>query len=139
MVARATSPLRHAGARVLVMDDEPTVREIAGIILRRLGFDVAQASEGEAAAFAYADALDQQRPFDVVLLDLTVRGGLGGAAALELMGAEHPEVRAIVTSGYSNDPIMASPEQHGFVAVLPKPLTAKELTEVVLGVLDAAG
>ena len=134
---RAGSSQRHAGARVLVMDDEPTVRDIASVILRRLGLEVTQACDGEAAAFAYADALDKGRPFDAVLLDLTVRGGLGGAPALELMRDQDPNVRAIVTSGYSNDPIMAAPLRHGFVAVLPKPFTAKQLGEVVLEVLDA--
>ena len=116
-----------AGGTVLVMDDEESVREVLGAMLRAFGYDVAFAGNGTEAVALFEARRTQERPFDLVLLDLTVRGGMGGAAALSRMKAIEPEVKAVATSGYSNSSILANYKAHGFVGRLEKPFRAEEL------------
>jgi DNA-binding NtrC family response regulator len=73
----------------------------------------------------------EEKPFDLVLLDLTVRGGMGGAAALTRMKAIAPEVKTVATSGYSNSPILANYKAHGFIGRLEKPFLAEELKAIL--------
>ena len=80
----------------------------------------------------------EERPFDLVVLDLTVRGGMGGAAALTHLKAIDPGVRAVATSGYSNDPIMADHAAHGFVGRLEKPYLVEELATLLSAVMPGA-
>lgn len=125
--------------RVLVMDDEKMVLDMTQAILCRLGAQVAATADGAAAVAAHADALQEGRPFDVLILDLTVPGGMGGIEALAQMKILQPDVKAVVCSGYSADPVMGEPGRFGFAAVLPKPFTLAQLAEVVgrLGQRDA--
>lgn len=106
---------------VLVMDDEPRLRELVADCLLAIGCRVIQACTGEEAIDQYRKAMDEGDPFDVVVLDLTVRGGMGGAETLERMRGIHPATLAIACSGYSNDPVMCDPARFGFAAAIEKP------------------
>jgi CheY-like chemotaxis protein len=116
-----------APGSALVMDDEPLVRDFLQSALERLGWHVATVKEGAEAVRLFAEARAAGASFDVVLLDLTVRGGMGGVATLAALRELDPAVRAIVTSGYSEDPVLACPTEYGFAAVLAKPFTLERL------------
>ena len=131
---RALSPPEGAAqapqagnGRVLVMDDERMVREIAAAMLQELGYEVESAADGVAAIALYEQARAQGRPFSAVIMDITIPGGMGGKEAIRELLAIDPGVRALVSSGYSNDPVMADFAEHGFCAVIPKPYRLADL------------
>jgi CheY-like chemotaxis protein len=124
-------PTAMTAARVLVMDDEPMLRRVARSLLVGLGHEVELAAEGAEAVLRYSDARASGRPFDLVILDLTVPGGQGGVAALEALKRIDPGVKAIVSSGYSDDAGLAHASTLGFVAALPKPYTVAELKRAI--------
>jgi PAS domain S-box-containing protein len=130
--ARATG-----SGRVLVMDDEPAVRKVATVMLARLGYDVDAASDGAEALDKVRVARAAGRPFDVLLVDLTVPGGMGGAETAERLPLVDPDVVAVATSGYSNDPVMGRCRDFGFVAVIAKPYTPADLGLVISEALQA--
>ncbi|MBF0329365.1 MAG: PAS domain S-box protein [Nitrospirae bacterium] len=107
--------------KVLVMDDEDVVRTVVRELISSLGHEVEVAEHGEAALKKYKRAKDSDRPFDIVILDLTIRGGMGGAETLNKLKELDPEVKVIVSSGYSEDASLAEYKKQGFVAVLKKP------------------
>jgi CheY-like chemotaxis protein len=109
------------GGRVLVMDDEEMVLSMARRMLTRLGYDAEFARNGYEAIELYKEAFESGVPFDAVILDLTIRGGIGGREVVARLREIDCDVKAIVSSGYSNDPVMADFEAHGFVGVIPKP------------------
>jgi len=115
--------------RILIMDDEAMIRKLAGELLTYLGYTVDFAPDGSEALKRYKKALESDKPFDAVILDLTVKGGMGGKKALEQLAKIDPQVVGIVSSGYSNDPIIAEYERHGFSGVVTKPYTMGELGE----------
>ena len=117
--------------RVLVMDDEETIRQISSRILTRHGFTVVTAPDGAAALHLYEEALRNGAPFDVVILDLTIRGGMGGRDTMRALQELDPRVKAIVSSGYSNDPVMSTYRQHGFRGVVAKPYQMDSFVETV--------
>jgi signal transduction histidine kinase/ActR/RegA family two-component response regulator len=136
--ARAT-PIRTRGTgRVLAMDDEPLVRRSLERALSSLGYEVTVVKDGERALSAYRDALEAGKPYDAVLLDLTIPDGLGGAETMSQLVSMDPDVRGIVSSGYSNDPILAEWVEHGFSGVASKPYTLQTLAEVLARVLTNA-
>jgi len=122
--------------RILVMDDEDIVRNLAGDLIRALGHEVELAKDGEAVIEKYTAAMESGRPFDTVILDLTVRGGLGGRETIGRLHAIDPDVRAIVSSGYSDDAVVADYEKHGFKAYLGKPYRLSELRDALNAVLS---
>jgi two-component system cell cycle sensor histidine kinase/response regulator CckA len=126
---------RTGNSRILIMDDEDMVRDIAGQILTRLGFEVSYARDGAEAIELYVQARSAGRPFDVVIMDLTIPGGIGGKEAVKQIREIDPRVKAIVSSGYSNDPIMARYTEYGFSGVVSKPYTIKVLGETIRKVL----
>ncbi len=126
---------RRGEGRVLVMDDEHPVREIARECLEALGYQVATASNGAEAIAAFERAAKEGRPFAVVILDLTIPGHSGGVEVLARLRGLGSEVKAIASSGYSSDPVMANPRQFGFSAVLAKPYRLAELSEAVRAAL----
>lgn len=132
-VSSDLATLPHA-RRVLLMDDESSIRLLASTILKRAGYEVVAVDEGAAAVNEFAGARAAGRPFDLVILDLTVPGGMGGGDAMAKLREMDPAVRAIVSSGYSSDPIMANYRAHGFSARVPKPYQASELLDVVRSV-----
>jgi CheY-like chemotaxis protein len=120
-----------ATGRLLVMDDEQTVADVTCAMARRLGYETTSVPDGEAALTAYVQAATEQRPFDLVIMDLTVPGGMGGREAVQRLHEIYPDARVIVSSGYSDDASMAEYAQCGFIASLAKPYTMQELERVL--------
>ncbi len=129
-----TSNLRGQG-RILVMDDEEPVLKLARMALLRLGYDVEAVTDGATAVTAYKKAMEEGNSFDAVIMDLTIPGGVGGKETLARIRRIDPLVKAIVSSGYSNDPVMADYESYGFCGRVAKPYKVRELAEVVGSVL----
>ncbi len=121
--------------RVLIMDDEVSIRKLGSAVIKRMGLEVTAVNDGAAVVSEYAAASAAGTPYDLVILDLTVPGGMGGAEAMQQLRTMDGDVRAIVSSGYSSDPVMANHVVHGFCARVPKPYTAEELIEVVSSVM----
>lgn len=121
--------------RVLVMDDEVMVRSALHATLEDKGFDVIAASNGEEAVRIYTKAKADGIPFDAVILDLTIRGGMGGKDAVQCLLKEDPMVKAIVMSGYSEDPVLAAPQKYGFKAGMVKSFDADELNDLLRQVI----
>jgi PAS domain S-box-containing protein len=122
--------------KILVMDDEEIVRELACGILINIGYEVIGATDGAQAVRLYKKAKELGHPFDAVIMDLTVPGGMGGREATKKLTEIDPEVKVIVSSGYSNDPIMADFKKYGFSGVIAKPYRIKELSEVLYKVVS---
>lgn len=127
-------PSGRAG-RLLVMDDENTIRETIGETLTKLGHTVELTSDGQSAVAVFAQAQAEGRPFDAVLLDLTIPGGMGGLETLRALQALDPGVQAVVMSGYTNDRVMHGYEAAGFKAALAKPFNSEMLSEALKPVL----
>ncbi len=124
--------------RVLFMDDEPTIRHMAGLFFGRLGAEGEMAADGAEALAKYRAAKEGGRPFDVVIMDLTVPGGMGGREAMEKLRTYDPNVKAIVSSGYSRDPVLANYRLHGFRGILPKPYGLEQLRRALRDLCDGA-
>jgi PAS domain S-box-containing protein len=127
-------PVKGTG-RVLVMDDEEMVLDVAGAIMKSLGYDVTTARDGDEAILLVRTARHAGVPFDAVIMDLTIPGGMGGREAIGPIREIDPAVKAIVSSGYSNDPVMAAHREHGFDGVVTKPYTVARLAETLVAVL----
>ncbi len=127
-------PQKEKG-RILVMDDEEVVRDVAGRILEYLGYEVAFAEDGDEAVEAYKRAKASGKAFDAVILDLTIPGGRGGKATLEEIKAIEPQVKALISSGYSSDPVVAEYAKHGFMGMVSKPYKIEELAQVLHDVI----
>ncbi len=123
--------------RVLVMDDEESVREVAGEMLKHLGYEVEYAGNGSEAIEKYNKVMEKGKAFDVVIIDLTIPGGMGGKEAMELLLNIDPSVKAIVSSGYSNDPVMSEYVRYGFKGVVCKPYRMEELGKTVQEVMKS--
>lgn len=121
--------------RILVMDDEEMVRDVVGDLLKILGYEVEFASDGLELTDLYRKAKDSGQPFDAVIMDLTVPGGMGGEESVRKLLEMDPEARAIVSSGYCNDPVMSNFEKYGFSGVVAKPFKIEELGEALHRVL----
>lgn len=117
--------------RVLVMDDEEAIRNLATRILSQKNCLVTTTSNGEEALAAYEAAQANGQPFDVVILDITIRGGMGGKDTIQRLREIDPSVKAIVSSGYSNDPVMSNYRRYGFRGIVPKPYQADDLIRAV--------
>lgn len=122
--------------KILFMDDEQDVRDIAGEMLNYIGYKVEFAVDGVEAIELYKKAKELQQPFDAVIMDLTIPGGMGGEEAIKKLRELDPEIKAIVSSGYSNAPIIAQFQEHGFSGVIPKPYEVKDLSEVLHKVIE---
>jgi signal transduction histidine kinase/CheY-like chemotaxis protein len=117
--------------RVLFMDDEQIIREMMMMVLKRFGLTVDCAVDGAETVAKYRAALAAGARYDLVIMDLTVPGGMGGLAALGHLRLLDPTVRAVVSSGYSSDPVLANFRAHGFVAVIAKPYEVNELSRIL--------
>lgn len=121
------------------MDDEPLVSMVAGEMLEHLGYDVEFARDGEETLVMYGAARELGVPFDAVIMDLTIPGGMGGREAIARLRELDPNVRAIVSSGYSNDPVMAQYTSYGFSGVMVKPYDLGDLADQLDRVLRGGG
>jgi len=121
--------------KILVMDDEKNLRELVGESLRNLGHEVLLATEGQETIELYIREKHRERPFDLLFLDLTVREGLGGLGTIqELLGMD-PATKAVVMSGYADDPAVVDPGRYGFKASLRKPFSSDRLQEILAQVM----
>ena len=134
-VEEGGEPIRGQG-RVLVLDDEEAVRTVAGSLLQRLGYEPELVVDGAEALRAYGEAMEQGDGYCVVIMDLTVPGGMGGGEAVRRLLEMDPQARVIVSSGYSDDPIMAEYAEHGFNGVVTKPYDIRELSRELSRVMQ---
>lgn len=123
-------------ARILVLEDEPLIRQLLYANLTGRGYLVETTRDGAETVRRYREEFAKNTPFDLVILDLSIPGGLGGRETMEQLRALHPGVRAIVSSGYSDDAVMSRYMDFGFRAVLPKPYDPAELVALVAEVLE---
>ena len=119
------------GRKVLVMDDEAMLRVLEEKMLQRLGYHVKTVKDTKEAVDAYRKSLEDSEPFDLVLLDLTVKGGPGGREALRELLKLNPDVKAVVCSGYADDPVMSNYGEYGFRASLAKPFQKASLEDAL--------
>jgi signal transduction histidine kinase/CheY-like chemotaxis protein len=130
--APATTPVKATlSGRALVLDDEDSIRRLATAMLARLGLETVAVVDGAEAIRAYAAALEQGRPFSLVILDLTIPGGIGGEETLRELLKIDPAVCAIVSSGYSNNPVLSDHRSYGFKGMVSKPYELADLALVV--------
>ena len=119
-----------------IMDDDEMVREMVRKILSHLGYHVTVTADGQNAVKIYKSARSQKIPFDLVIMDLTIPGGMGGSETMKRLQEIDPNVKGIVSSGYSNDPIMANYRKYGFVGRLSKPYQIELLSSTIANILD---
>jgi len=124
------------GGHILVVDDEEMIRKVLGNMLLLMGFDPVFAADGDEAITLYQQAVISNRRFQMVILDLTIPGGKGGQETIKELLEIDPKAKAVVASGYSNDPVMADFGSYGFKAVLTKPFDIDEVRLVLEDVLD---
>jgi PAS domain S-box-containing protein len=123
--------------RILIMDDDEAVRSAAAELLEAIGYEVETAADGAEAIDLYSAAMKSDRSFDAVVLDLTVPQGIGGRETMTRLLEIDPGVRAIVSSGYSTDPVMANYRDHGFSGVAVKPYRLEELAGTLSSAIES--
>ncbi len=133
-------PGLHTGkGRVLLMDDDEFLLEMTSELLQHLGYTVETAKDGKEALDLYKMGLESGQKHAVVIMDLTIPGGMGGKETIRELRKLDPEAKTIVSSGYSTDPIMANFKDYGFDAMLPKPYEVAELAETLHKVIHQSG
>jgi CheY-like chemotaxis protein len=128
LIPKKRQEVKKSRKKVLVMDDESMVREVTEHLLTASGYDVELASDGLEAISLYVKANEANDPFNVVFLDLSVKGGLGGKPTLKRLMEIDPHVMAIVSTGYTDDPIIHDFRDYGFMGAVTKPFTLEKLT-----------
>jgi PAS domain S-box-containing protein len=121
--------------RILVMDDEAALKKMIGRMLEKLGYEAEFAKDGAEAIEMYKAAKKSEKTYDAVILDLTIPGGMGGKEAIQKLLEIDPEVKAIVSSGYSDDPVLSNFQEYGFKGMMPKPFESRSLGKVLHEVL----
>ncbi|MEA1996260.1 MAG: ATP-binding protein, partial [Gemmatimonadota bacterium] len=124
-----------ARGKILVMDDEAGVRDVACRLLMLLGQEVDSAADGAEAIEMYIKAGESGRPYDIVIIDLTIPGGMGGKEAVGKLLEIDPGVKAIVSSGYSNDPVLSEFKKYGFCGMVSKPYKIEEMKELLNNIM----
>ena len=127
------------GLRILLMDDEESILSSVGELLLFHHHHVEYAKDGQEAIQKYLQAMDSEKPFDISIMDLTIPGGMGGQETMAYLRDYDPKIRAIVSSGYANDPILAEYERYGFAGAIVKPFTYEELITVIHSVARTNG
>ena len=127
--------LRLGRGKILVMDDEESIRLLLDQMLTLLGYTVEITTNGKEAIERYSKAQDLGQPFTAVILDLTIPGGLGGKDTVQRLRLLDPKVQAIVSSGYSNDPVLSNYHAYGFQGMVAKPFRLDELSETLYQIL----
>jgi two-component system, cell cycle sensor histidine kinase and response regulator CckA len=133
---QAVEAIRGPG-RILALDDDEMMLDCIRMQGQRLGYEMGTARNGEEAIRMYLEAYQQGKPFDLAILDLTIRGGMGGKETFSVLRKINPSVKAVISSGYSHDPAMSHFEDHGFDGALAKPYTMKQLEEILHQVLGS--
>jgi CheY-like chemotaxis protein len=131
---KETKPLEGEGY-VLLMDDDDTLRTTIRKTLNQIGYEIQLSSDGSEAVELYSKALSSDKPFDVVIMDLTISNGMGGKEAIAKLLEIDPKVKAIVSSGYSDDTIMANYRNYGFCGIITKPYEISDLNELLCAVI----
>lgn len=121
--------------RILVMDDDEAIRTLLMALLSHAGYNVEVCRDGAEAIEKYADARAAGEPFDAVIMDMTIPGGMGGREAIRELLRIDPQVKAIVSSGYANDPLMADHRKYGFKGVVTKPYKVRDMVDVLRRVI----
>ena len=134
---KAVTPLATTQGKVMIMDDEGMVREIVAKMLSISGYEVIAAKDGDEALKLYQKAKDDGLPIDLIIMDLTIPGGMGGKDAVGKVLQIDPQAKVIVSSGYSNDPVMADFSEYGFLGALVKPFQIQELKGIVSEVMSS--
>jgi two-component system cell cycle sensor histidine kinase/response regulator CckA len=129
----------HSKGKILVMDDEQIIREMLGNMLPLAGYDVELTGDGAETIEHYNKARESGQPFDAVIMDLTIPGGMGGIEAVKKLLEIDPKAKVIVSSGYATDPIMSDYEKYGFSAVVTKPYSVRELEKILHGIIAGKG
>lgn len=117
--------------KVLLMDDEQIILDVTLEVLKFLDYEVKFARDGAAALEIYRNEKEAGSPFDLVILDLSVPEGLGGKEAIALLKAYDPNIRAIVSSGYTHDPVVQDFRRYGFSGVLSKPYKISDMKQIL--------
>ena len=125
-------PVSKGTGGILIMDDYDMILKATGLMLKNLGYSFECAKNGEEAVKLYKRSIKEKKKFDAVILDLTVVGGMGGEETIKKLLEIDPEVKGIVSSGYSDDPILAKPEKYGFLGKIAKPYRKSELARVLM-------
>lgn len=131
----ANSTMKQGSGRVLVMDDDESIRALAGEILTSNGYSCEMVKNGYEAIRQYETALKSDQKYSTVILDLTIPGSMSGIETLRQLKKIDPGVKAIVSSGYAHDPIMADYQNHGFLGFVPKPYSLEKLSHIVYEVV----
>jgi PAS domain S-box-containing protein len=126
-----TVPAMKGEGRILIMDDEENILQVTGALLKYLGYEIELARDGEEAIRKYSESAQKGKPFNLVIMDLTVPGKMGGRECIRILREIEPEVISIVSSGYSNDPVMSNFRDYGFNGVLAKPYKLEDLGMMV--------
>ena len=122
--------------RILVMDDNLQIRELLHNILKQMGYQVEEASDGEAAIHQYETAMSSGNRFDLVIMDLTISGGMGGKEAIKKLIEIDPAINAVVSSGYANDPVVSNYQDFGFKGSVNKPFNIGQLSRTVYELIN---
>jgi two-component system cell cycle sensor histidine kinase/response regulator CckA len=124
-------------SKIMVMDDEELVRDIARAMLTQMGHEVLLAKDGLQAVQLYEREMTNDTPIDLTIMDLTIPGGMGGKEAVQRILAVDPEAKVIVSSGYTNDPVMANSKDFGFCSAIVKPYELQELKNRISHILGS--
>lgn len=135
-VKQENETYQSGSGKILFMDDEEIIRNVVKEMLEPEGYNLEFAAEGREAIDMYKKAVNSKQKYDLVILDLTVPGGLGGKDAIKEILKIDPDVKAIVSSGYSNDPVMAEYKDYGFSDFVPKPYNFDQLINIVNKVIS---
>jgi signal transduction histidine kinase/CheY-like chemotaxis protein len=127
--------VKKGRGKILLMDDDASLRKMAGRMLNKLGYEPEFAKDGDEAIRMVKEAKEAKKPYDVVILDLTIPGGMGGKVAIQKLLEIDPKIKAIVSSGYSDDPVLANFQEYGFKGMIPKPFEKLSLSKILHEVL----
>lgn len=125
--------------KVLLMDDEQVILDVTNEVLRFLGYEVMFARDGAAAVDLYCEERNKGNPFDLVILDLSVPEGIGGKEAFERLHALDPKAKVVISSGFTNDPMLTDYESFGLDGVLAKPYRITEIKALLENMIPAKG
>jgi PAS domain S-box-containing protein len=136
---KLTAGGHHVRKRVLVMDDEEAIRVMTAHMLQHLGYEALVSRNGEEAIGLYESAQTSGQPIDLIIMDLTIPGGMGGRETVRRLKAINPAIKVVVSSGYSHDPVMADFRKYGFDNILPKPYHLEDLSRILRSLFNHHG